>query len=154
MVAGASSCTCAECGVVCTGRFNGCPAVWARGPVAVAAPHVMEQDVYVGASWEGRVAEDHTAVDFSLAPVLPLPEADRPASPPPGPRRQAAVAAPAPRRQPPPRVPPPLPAPATDGDRLAILRARIEGLRGEVKAFGDKVGQRTPREPSSAADSA
>ncbi len=41
MVAGATSCSCAICGTVCTGRFTGCNAVWARGPkeVAVDAPH-------------------------------------------------------------------------------------------------------------------
>jgi len=41
MVAGATSCSCTICGTVCTGRFAGCNAVWARGPkqVAVNAPH-------------------------------------------------------------------------------------------------------------------
>jgi hypothetical protein len=33
MVAGSSSCSCAVCGAVCTGRFAGCPEVWERGPV-------------------------------------------------------------------------------------------------------------------------
>lgn len=32
MVAGASSCSCPECGVICTGKFPGCSAVWAAGP--------------------------------------------------------------------------------------------------------------------------
>lgn len=29
------ACTCVECGVVCHGKFVGCPTVWARGPQAV-----------------------------------------------------------------------------------------------------------------------
>ena len=29
------ACTCVECGVVCHGKFAGCPTVWARGPQAV-----------------------------------------------------------------------------------------------------------------------
>lgn len=32
MVAGEAACSCPACGVVCTGRFTGCAAVWARGP--------------------------------------------------------------------------------------------------------------------------
>ena len=42
MTAGATSCSCEICGTVCTGRFAGCSAVWARGPreVAVNAPHL------------------------------------------------------------------------------------------------------------------
>ena len=37
MVADAKSCKCATCGVVCTGRFSGCAAVWAAGPRKVNA---------------------------------------------------------------------------------------------------------------------
>lgn len=42
MTAGASSCSCTVCGTVCTGRFAGCTAVWARGPkeVVLEAPRV------------------------------------------------------------------------------------------------------------------
>ncbi|MEA2900140.1 MAG: hypothetical protein QOH36_27 [Actinomycetota bacterium] len=42
MRAGASACSCAECGVVCRGLFDGCPDVWARGPrpVAISATRV------------------------------------------------------------------------------------------------------------------
>ena len=32
MAAGDSSCACTVCGVVCSGRFSGCGAVWDRGP--------------------------------------------------------------------------------------------------------------------------
>jgi hypothetical protein len=35
MVAGADACHCDVCGARCEGRFNGCPDVWARGPVQV-----------------------------------------------------------------------------------------------------------------------
>ncbi|MDP1793064.1 MAG: hypothetical protein Q8K63_02910 [Acidimicrobiales bacterium] len=46
MTAGATSCSCTVCGTVCTGRFAGCAAVWARGPreVAVDAPHASKAD--------------------------------------------------------------------------------------------------------------
>lgn len=46
MVAGASSCTCSECGVVCPGRFSSCRDVWVRGPqqlTVVSAPAVPGQ---------------------------------------------------------------------------------------------------------------
>ncbi|HEV2070501.1 MAG TPA: hypothetical protein VGR26_11965, partial [Acidimicrobiales bacterium] len=36
MVAGATSCTCRQCGTECKGRFAGCVDVWARGPREVA----------------------------------------------------------------------------------------------------------------------
>ena len=36
MRAGASACSCADCGVVCRGLFDGCPDVWARGPRPVS----------------------------------------------------------------------------------------------------------------------
>lgn len=49
MTAGATSCSCTVCGTVCTGRFAGCAAVWARGPreVAVDAPHLASAGMTV-----------------------------------------------------------------------------------------------------------
>jgi hypothetical protein len=35
MVAGSDACHCEVCGTRCEGRFDGCPNVWARGPVQV-----------------------------------------------------------------------------------------------------------------------
>jgi BMFP domain-containing protein YqiC len=43
MIASSSSCTCDQCGTVCTGRFSSCRDVWARGPqpfTVVAPPQV------------------------------------------------------------------------------------------------------------------
>ena len=43
MIASSSSCTCDQCGTVCTGRFSSCRDVWARGPqpfTVVAPPKV------------------------------------------------------------------------------------------------------------------
>lgn len=36
MVAGRETCSCAECGTVCKGKFAGCVDVWARGPRAIS----------------------------------------------------------------------------------------------------------------------
>jgi hypothetical protein len=43
MRAGASACSCPECGVVCQGLFDGCADVWARGPrpVTIAATRAV-----------------------------------------------------------------------------------------------------------------
>ncbi len=51
MTAHSDHCECTVCGTVCTGRFAGCGAVWARGPreVSVSAPHFGRS----GASREG-----------------------------------------------------------------------------------------------------
>ncbi|MEA2704096.1 MAG: hypothetical protein QOD63_2041 [Actinomycetota bacterium] len=40
MRAGSGSCRCDQCGIVCNGRFDACPEVWARGPhpAALASP--------------------------------------------------------------------------------------------------------------------
>jgi len=35
MIARADACACEVCGARCEGRFDGCPAVWAKGPVQV-----------------------------------------------------------------------------------------------------------------------
>ena len=42
MTAHSDHCECTVCGTVCTGRFAGCGAVWARGPreVSIDAPHL------------------------------------------------------------------------------------------------------------------
>ena len=157
MVAGASSCTCDECGVVCRGRFNGCSAVWARGLVAVRTPLATEPDVIVGAASNGGGAEDLAAIDFSLAPALDVPLT--PAEPAPRPKRvEPAPRVPLPRSPAPPSasapVPPRgMPSAGIEGDGIALLRARIEGLRGEVKALGDSLGKREARTPSPATDS-
>lgn len=45
MTAGETSCSCSACGVVCTGKFSACKAVWARGPreVSLARPVVVRR---------------------------------------------------------------------------------------------------------------
>lgn len=45
MTAGDTSCSCSTCGVVCTGRFSACSAVWARGPreVTLARPVIARR---------------------------------------------------------------------------------------------------------------
>ena len=45
MRAGAASCTCDECGVVCTGLFDACSDVWARGPHPVLLSRRPRTDV-------------------------------------------------------------------------------------------------------------
>jgi hypothetical protein len=42
MIPGAQSCSCAECGAVCTGKFGGCATVWLRGPRPIA--HTQSED--------------------------------------------------------------------------------------------------------------
>lgn len=56
MVAGESTCACSECGVVCGGRFAGCPDVWARGPqpVTITETHVDPAPRTVPVNGNGR----------------------------------------------------------------------------------------------------
>lgn len=99
MTAGETSCSCTECGVVCTGRFAGCVSVWRRGPRPVSAitftarrpddarPPELPRD-------EGPLLEAATARYAGSAAV-----------PPPGPMDVRAAPAPA--------TPPPAPATPT-----------------------------------------
>ncbi len=68
MRAGASACSCAECGVVCRGLFDGCPDVWARGPrpVAISATRA-------GSSAGGGAAAPSGAGAGSVATVTTIP---------------------------------------------------------------------------------
>ena len=49
MAAGRKACTCPDCAVVCKGRFNGCPEVWAAGPRTGSQP-VLRLSTNVGSS--------------------------------------------------------------------------------------------------------
>jgi hypothetical protein len=148
MVAGATSCTCDACGTVCRGRFNGCPAVWARGPLAIGTTRFHEPVVLAGASTDGRLPDDVRVPDFSLGPrpvdtpLPPLVPLARPVVQPPAPQ----VVAVRPRtvklvtaRKPIPRITRTAePAPGLDG-----LRDRLDSLRGELRSLGDVLGARS-----------
>jgi len=43
MAADFDRCSCADCGVICHGKFPGCATVWAAGPVAVSLRHPPRQ---------------------------------------------------------------------------------------------------------------
>ncbi len=84
MAAGATSCTCTVCGTVCTGRFAGCAAVWARGPreVAVNAPHfatvdmTVKSDMSLGddadARWRLPLEPLSKAAPATKTPIVPI----------------------------------------------------------------------------------
>ncbi len=65
MVAGATSCTCGECGAACTGKFYGCADVWARGPRLVA---VRSSTFGRGHSGGHPTADDGTAGPHTAVP--------------------------------------------------------------------------------------
>ena len=109
MVAGDSACACSECGVVCGGRFAGCPDVWARGPQPVTL-----------------VAE--TAVDDPLAVPAPADGNGR---------RRSDWRAPAVVEATAESVTEPQPAQAAQAEAAAALRwleAAFAGLRDELQA--------------------
>lgn len=84
MVAGDASCHCVECGVVCSGRFRGCGAVWDRGPVqqpVVRRRATKEPSVPSGpAPAESPATETAAATADEAAPTVPV----RPSSSGPG----------------------------------------------------------------------
>ncbi|MEA2826046.1 MAG: hypothetical protein QOG43_485 [Actinomycetota bacterium] len=61
MRAGADSCTCEQCGVVCTGRFQGCPEVWARGPIPVLLTAAATDDLPLALTRGPHEANGHEA---------------------------------------------------------------------------------------------
>ncbi len=121
MRAGASACSCAECGVVCRGLFDGCPDVWARGPRPVA--------ISVTRAGSANGAPTASAAPAALPPG-PRPRIDEPRA-----ARPVAAAAIGPvadnrsgRGQPPP----------SDADARADARADVgEGRAREREGAGD-----------------
>lgn len=69
MVAGAEACTCAACGTTCTGKFGGCPDVWARGPRAVA----LVEPPHLESIW-GDHGRNHDAPAPGPTPVAVAPQ--------------------------------------------------------------------------------
>jgi hypothetical protein len=69
MVAGRDACSCPECGVVCTGKFGGCPTVWARGPVAVGVGRRTRRDREVGADRHSDPGASPPAMTNLLVPL-------------------------------------------------------------------------------------
>ena len=112
MVAGASACTCSVCGTTCTGRFNGCPDVWARGPVVVTTIKPREPVVF---------AEPAAPPPWAEAPPDgPPPWAETPAEPPNlPPRRVRRLATP----------------------DLETLQQKIAGLRGELRMLSTSINE-------------
>jgi hypothetical protein len=168
MVAGAAACTCAHCGAVCRGRFNGCPAVWARGPVSAKPAAAMEPIAAAHASLGGHHVNDVSTPDFSLAaraadtasPLPPIEPLVRPAPAPVvalEPISVRPIPAPAPVG-PPAAVPrshvalvardtPAIRSrrfePVPDGEGLAAIRERLDGLRNDLVSLGRALGSRT-----------
>src|SRR5260370_12301787 len=68
MTAGPDACHCDECGFVCTGKFTGCPEVWARGPRTATLLRPLERP------------EQAQAVPMQRAQVVPMEVADDAAS--------------------------------------------------------------------------
>ena len=61
MIASSSSCTCDQCGTVCTGRFSSCRDVWARGPqpfTVVAPPKVPASNPGTASSTPASIARN------------------------------------------------------------------------------------------------
>lgn len=80
MVAGDASCHCVECGVVCSGRFRGCGAVWDRGPVqqpVVRRRAAKEPSVPSGPAAAESAANEPAATATEPAPTAPV----RPSAP-------------------------------------------------------------------------
>ena len=158
MQAGASSCTCVGCGVVCRGQYAGCPEVWAgAGPttIAVAPPKRLAK---AGPSHSvihrGKAADRQAptesgppvphaprdswfeAVDITPAPTDTALPAPAPVPPPvraPQPVPQPDwIPAPAPVATAPPPVATPEPPAAAAVARLETRAAEIEGWAAEV----------------------
>lgn len=103
MVAGDASCHCVECGVVCSGRFRGCGAVWDRGPV--------QQPVV-----RRRVAKPVPPV-AAVASVDPSPAASVAPGPSPAAAPSGGASTPI----------------ATGGDRVSAFLMALDDVRSELR---------------------
>jgi len=91
MVAGENACACSECGVVCGGRFAGCPDVWARGPqpVSTVSQTVVEAPPPVPAPANGN---GRRRFGSSRTPAVVTATAEPGAQPQPGSAEASAAA--------------------------------------------------------------
>ena len=94
MLPGDNACVCQECGVVCGGRFAGCPDVWERGP----RPVTLVEDaggLASGIRTNGTARRRAAPADDEPHPQVQAPQVAAPTAPDPGeaPPRQAASAA-------------------------------------------------------------
>jgi hypothetical protein len=71
-------CACPGCGVVCRGKFQGCPEVWNRGPQAVSlvSKAVTDRSVAGGRSGSGPGAREQPGHLAHLPSDPPLPSAN------------------------------------------------------------------------------
>lgn len=121
MQAGEQACACPDCGVVCEGLFDGCPAVWARGPrpvdfvgAAIPSRPAPTRALYAGPAPSSGAPSSSSG----SASSGPSPLANGFSGPPPSaPRATGRVAPPPP---PPPPLPPPPQQPGA-GPRADVL---------------------------------
>jgi len=145
MQAGEQACACPECGVVCQGLFDGCSAVWARGPRPItlslsAAPALRPRALSVGPA-----EQPPTGSQASYEPPPPPPPQSPLANgfsggtvPPP---RQST------RIPPPPPLPPPQQVGA--GSRADVLKwfeDAFDELRNELHAVASTVARQQARQ--------
>lgn len=119
MVAGDASCHCVECGVVCSGRFRGCGAVWDRGPVQ--QPVVRRRAAKEPSVPNGPAPAESTAAAAATEPAATATES----------------AATAPVR---PSSPGPVAPPVGSGsDRVSAFLMALDDVRSELGALHQAV---------------
>ena len=114
MVAGDASCHCVECGVVCSGRFRGCGAVWDRGPVA--QPVVRRRPAKAPANGAAEPVGTAPAEPVMSLPAMPM----------------AAAAPPVAATAPPPVA-------GAGGDRVSAFLMALDDVRSELRALHEAV---------------
>lgn len=112
MVAGDASCHCVECGVVCSGRFRGCGAVWDRGPVAQTVVRRRP----------AKAPSNGASAPVGTAPAEPTPTPPVMPTSAPAPPVAATV--------------PPL---AASGDRVSAFLMALDDVRSELRALHQAV---------------
>ncbi len=114
MQADSDSCHCERCGVVCTGRFEACPAVWAQGPQPVVITLTSADALLDGPRFESQITNGHQTLESGAT----------------NPPSTATPAAPA-------NAPPETTAPAgaTGAEVLRSYESAFDELRLEVKGL-------------------
>jgi hypothetical protein len=155
MTAHSDHCECTVCGTVCTGRFAGCGAVWARGPreVAVNAPHLgraePSRDPFASKAdadrWRLPLESPATARASFLPPLEPIAPPQQQTEPEPEPESEpeAPVVV---AEEPAPAEPLPVPAPPAFDTPDVTARyavAQLEELNARVAELTDDTLGRT-----------
>lgn len=142
MQAGDSACSCPECGVICGGRFAGCPDVWARGlPPAEVQIDAEEVALTTAAPFSNGSSRRRAHAARVDGPMAEEQAAHAEAAPEPGAWPEPSYSPPAETNHSPTTPATAANPPAASAAALRWLEGAFAGLRNELQSLRGFVNQ-------------